>query len=86
MNSVRTTLALPGELYENLKASYRHLGFSHMGDLVNEAIRDYLHHRSLEEMNASMARAAADPAYRGLLREVSADFARADAENLPPEY
>ncbi len=79
-------MALPGELYEGLKANYRRLGFSRMGDLVNEAIRDYLHRRRLEEMNQSMERAAADPAYRNLLREVSADFAAADADNLPPEY
>lgn len=86
MEHVRTTLALPGELYEVLKANYRHLGFSRMGDLVNEAIRDYLHRRRLEEMNLSMERAAANPAYRSLLREVSEDLAAVDADNLPPEY
>ncbi len=86
MDHVRTTLSLPGDLYEGLKADYRRMGFSRMGDLVNEAIRDYLHRRRLQEMHASMERAAASPAYRNLLREVSEDFASADAENLPPEY
>ena len=86
MNSVRTTLALPGDLYEGLKTDYRRLGFSRMGDLINEAIREYLHRRHLQEMNDSLERAAANPAYRNLLREVSEDLASVDAENLPPEY
>lgn len=86
MDDVRTTVSLPGDLYRGLKGSYRELGFSRMGDLINEALRDYLHRRALEEMHRSMERAAADPAYRALLREVSEDFASVDAESLPPEY
>ena len=57
-----------------------------MADLVNEAVRQYLKRCRMEENDRRMEAAAADPAYRALMRDVSADFAAVDAEGLGPDY
>ena len=83
MGDVRTTISLPEDLYAGVKSAYKDLGFPRMGDLVREAVRQYLHGRALQEKHRAMERAAADPEYRRLLREIGEDFRDLDAEGLP---
>ena len=80
---LRTTITFNEDLYESLTRRYRHLGFSRIGDLVNEAVREYLHRRQLEEKHRALERAAQDGEYRRVLKEVSRDFKYVDAEGLP---
>ena len=80
MAEVRTTVSFREEVYRGISGRYKELGFSRMGDLVNEAVREYLHRRTLEERHLAMQRAAADPSYRSLLREVSDALRHVDAE------
>lgn len=84
MAEVRTTVSFREEVYRGITGHYKELGFSRMGDLVNEAVREYLHRRKLEEKHLAMQRAAADPSYRSLLKEVSDELRYVDAEG--PEY
>lgn len=85
MADVRTTVSFQRDIYEALSARYRELGFSRVGDLVNAAVRDYLHQRRLEEKHGLMARAATNPSYRRLLERVSEECEQTDAEGVP-EY
>lgn len=84
MGDVRTTISFESELYRTLKTGYRELGFATVGDLVNEAVRQFLRQRQLQEKHHSMERAASDPGYRQLLREISDDWAAVDAQG--PDY
>ena len=86
MADVRTTIALHEEVYAGLKTQYRALGFSRMADLINEAVKQYLQKCVNAEKDRRMAVAAADPAYRALLREVGQEFAAVDAEGLGSDY
>ncbi len=82
---MRTTISFHEDIYRGVTARYRELGFTRIGDLVNEAVRGYLHRRRIDEKHRSMARAAADPDYRRLLREAPDDFREIDADGVP-EY
>lgn len=82
---IRTTVALESTVYEEAKQSYGELGYSKMGDLVNEAVRVYLARQRTLRKDRAMEEAARDEDYLAVLREVSEDFAHADAEGLP-EY
>ena len=86
MPDVRTTIAIGEDVYAGLKSQYRALGFSRMADLVNEAIRDYLRKREIEEKDRKMERASADPAYRAMLREIGDDFQAVDSEGIGSDY
>jgi hypothetical protein len=83
MATTRTTLTLDAAVWEQAQGRYRELGFGRPGELVSTALRDYLERRSLEDKLASMRRAAADPRYQRVLREISEDFAHVDGEGLP---
>lgn len=83
MPEVRTTISFREELYTGIKSSYRELGFTRMGDLVNEAVGEYLHRRTLEEKHKSMELAAADASYRELLTDINEEFRPVDPEGLP---
>lgn len=56
-DDIRTTFALRRDVYDRMKGSYREMGFGTMAELVNEAVREYLHRRRLESLNLAMARA-----------------------------
>ena len=74
------------DVYAGMKNQYRALGFSRMADLVNEAVREYLRKCLNDENDRKMEAAAADPAYRSLLRGISDDFAATDAEGIGHDY
>ena len=57
-----------------------------MGDLINAALRDYLHRRRLEDDLQLMAQAAADPEYCRLIRSVGEELAFMDADGLSHDY
>ncbi len=84
--NVRTTVSLRPDVYEGAKASYHELGFASFGDLVNDAVREYLHRRKIELQHRAMEVAARAPAYRALLPRISTDLEAVDSEGLGPEY
>lgn len=86
MERVQVTLAL----YKDVMVAARHkhveLGFSDVGELVSTAVTDYLKRHEIAKMDAAMVRAANDPHYQQLLREIGDDFKYVDAEGLPEPY
>lgn len=85
MADIRTTIAIREATYASMKSQYRALGFTRLGDLVNEAIESYLKKSLILAKDRQMEEAAADPSYRKLLKQISMQCATLDAEGLP-EY
>lgn len=54
-----------------------------MGDLVNEAVREYVSRKRTLLKDREMEQAAADPEYRAAVQQASAEWAAADAQGLP---
>lgn len=86
MMTTRTTVALQTVLYEEARSHYRSWGFAKLGDLLNDALGDYLEARRQLEWAQAMECAASDPRYQAALRQVSEDLAHVDAESTGPEY
>lgn len=86
MANVRTTVSLRPDVYQGAKESYHELGFASFGELVNDALRDYLHRRRIELDLQALEQAAADPSYRALLTQICEELRPIDGEGLPPEY
>jgi hypothetical protein len=86
MATTHASLTLDQEALEQAQGRYREFGFDDVGELVSTAIKAYLKRRELDEKLAAMRRAARDPQYLAVLREISEDFKYVDGENLPPEY
>lgn len=80
---VRTTVAFEPGVHAEASRLYGLLGYRKMGDLVNEAVREYLARQQTLLKDRAMEEAARDEGYRAILREVSEDFARIDSEGLP---
>lgn len=78
-------MAFEVAVYDEVRQLAGELGFKKMGDLVNEAVREYVVRERTRQKDRLMEEAARDPAYRAVLREISADFAFVDGEGLP-EY
>lgn len=85
LEKMRTTIAFEPSVYDEAKQTYEGLGFRKMGDMVNEAVREYLVRQRTRRKDLAMQEAARDGAYRAVLREVSGAFAVVDSEGLP-EY
>ena len=83
MADIRTTIAIREATYASMKSQYRALGFTRLGDLVNEAIEDYLKKSLSIAKDRQMEEAAADPNYRRLLNQIGEQCAQMDAEGLP---
>ena len=83
MADIRTTIAIREATYASMKSQYRALGFTRLGDLVNEAIEDYLRKSLSTAKDRQMEEAAADPNYRSLLNQVGQHCSHLDAEGLP---
>jgi hypothetical protein len=89
MAAVETILAIDQEALDQAEASYRELGFRDVGCLISAAVVSYLEQASprvRDERLEGLRRAASDPQYLRVLREISEDFAEIDAEGLPPKY
>lgn len=82
-DDIRTTFALRREVYDRMKASYRQMGFGTMAELVNEAVRDYLHRRRLETMNRAMEEARGNGC---VLHAAMRDLRPLDDADLPADY
>lgn len=83
MPRIRTTVAFECDVYEDAQSLSGPLGFRKMGDLVNEAVREYVSRKRTHLKDLQMEEAAADPEYRAALQQVSAEWAAADAQGLP---
>jgi len=86
MTDIRTTITIRKELHSGMKSRYRELGFSKMGDLINEAVSEYLQRRRTAEKLSAMERAASSESYVRLVKEIGQDFRQVDGEGLGPEY
>lgn len=83
MSRIRTTISLESEVYDQAKATYGELGYRKMGDLINEALREYLIRQRTVRKDQAMEEAARDEDYLTVLREIGEDFEQVDAEGLP---
>lgn len=86
MASYRTTVSLEPETYEAVRSTYRELGFARVGDLINVALRDYLHRRRIEGKLQALEAAADDPDYLRLVRRIGEELSFMDADGVAGEY
>ena len=86
MASYRTTVSLEPTVYDAARGSFKQLGFARMGDLINAALRDYLHRRQVQEKLALLKQAGEDPDYLRNVHRITEEVAGWDGDGLPPEY